>query len=232
MAKRENAGFGRNATEKAAFYAGLTSKCTRYPSALNSIAVKFGYYGIQGIAKTFASIDSELKMIEIRALSAEETHSHIADLSEVMIDCVEGGASIGYMSPYTLDDAAQFWKAVVADLLNNSVLHLAASDEGKIVGTVQVVLKQPPNQPHRGDLKKLMVRTSARGKGVARKLMQAAETAAQDHGKTLLVLDTATGSDAEFIYPKLGWKRVGVIPNYAKFPDGRFCDTTVFYKEL
>ena len=171
-------------------------------------------------------------MIEIRALSADETHSQIEELSAVMVDCVEGGASVGYMSPFSLQDGRDFWTGVVADLSNNSVLHLAALEEGKIVGTVQVVLKQPPNQPHRGDLKKLMVRTSARGKGVARKLMQAAETAAQDHGKTLLVLDTATGSDAEFMYPKLGWQRVGVIPNYAKFPDGRFCDTTVFYKEL
>lgn len=171
-------------------------------------------------------------MIEIRALSAEETHSHIADLSAVMIDCVEGGASIGYMSPFSVDDAALYWTSVADNLAEGDVVHLAAFEGQAVVGTVQIALKQPPNQPHRGDLKKLMVRTSARGKGIARKLMLAAEQAARDHGKTLLVLDTATGSDAEFIYPKLGWQRVGVIPNYAKFPDGRFCDTTVFYKEV
>ena len=171
-------------------------------------------------------------MIEIRLLSAEETQAHMSELSAVMVDCVEGGASIGYMSPYSIADANAFWTAVVADVGHHSVAHLVAFENGTVVGTVQVVLKQPPNQPHRGDLKKLMVVTAARGKGVASKLMEAAEEAARERGKTLLVLDTATGSDAEFMYPKLGWQRVGTIPNYAKFPDGRFCDTTVFYKEL
>jgi len=232
MAKRENAGFCRNATEKAAFHAGLTGKCATQLPTPNSIAVKFVYYGSQGIAKTFASIDSELKMIEIRKLSAEETHVHVDELSVVMLDCVEGGASMGYMSPFSMQDGHGFWAGVVVDIANGSVLHLAALEDERIVGTVQVVLKQPPNQPHHGDLKKLMVRTEARGRGVARKLMAAAEQAARDHGKTLLVLDTATGSDAEFMYPKLGWQRVGTIPNYAKFPDGRYCDTTVFYKEI
>lgn len=171
-------------------------------------------------------------MVEIRSLSADETRKHLPALSVVMVDCVEGGASMGYMSPYTLADAGQFWASVADNLDNGTVVHLAAFEGENILGTVQVVVQQPPNQPHRGDLKKLMVATSARGKGIARMLMEAADQAARDHGKTLLVLDTATGSDAEFIYPKLGWQRVGIIPDYAKFPDGRFCDTTVFYKAL
>jgi GNAT superfamily N-acetyltransferase len=171
-------------------------------------------------------------MIEIRPLSAKETELCLSELSAVMVDCVEGGASMGYMSPFSMQEAFGFWRAVVDDIAKGWVLHLAAFEEATLVGTVQVVLKQPPNQPHRGDLKKLMVMTSARGKGIARKLMDAAEMAARSSGKTLLVLDTATESDAESVYPKLGWNRVGIIPNYAKFPDGRYCDTTVFYKEL
>jgi GNAT superfamily N-acetyltransferase len=97
---------------------------------------------------------------------------------------------------------------------------------------VQVFLATPPNQPHRGDIAKLLVRQSARGQGIAARLMQSAEEHALAAGKSLLVLDTVTGGVAERLYERLGWTRVGVIPNYALFPDGRWCDTTIFYKSL
>ncbi|MBY4631056.1 GNAT family N-acetyltransferase [Rhizobium croatiense] len=171
-------------------------------------------------------------MPDIRALSAEEARAAIADLSDVLADCVAGGASVGFMQPYGPDDAAPYWRDV-ADAVGAGVsLLLVAELEGRIVGTVQVGAAQMPNQPHRGDLKKLLVHRSARGRGLARLLMEAAEREAAKHGKTLLVLDTATGSDAEAIYPRLGWQRVGVIPDYALWPQGGFCDTTLFYKRL
>jgi GNAT superfamily N-acetyltransferase len=104
--------------------------------------------------------------------------------------------------------------------------------EPALVGTVQILLATPPNQPHRADIAKLLVRRSARSRGIAALLMQHAEQAALAAGKTLLVLDTVTGDPAERLYLRLGWTEVGVIPNYALYPDGRPCDTTVFYKQL
>ena len=100
------------------------------------------------------------------------------------------------------------------------------------MGTVQVVLNQPENQPHRGDLAKMLVHRRARQQGIGAALLAAAERAALGAGKTLLVLDTATGADAERLYARQGWHRCGVIPEYALWPDGRPCATTVFFKEL
>jgi GNAT superfamily N-acetyltransferase len=171
-------------------------------------------------------------MISVRPLDADETRAHRDDLCTIMVDCVTGGASIGFMEPFTMADAASFWAGVVEAVGRGDARHLAAFDGDRVVGTVQVVTRMPPNQPHRGDLKKLMVASHARGKGVARQLMAAADETARKAGKTLLVLDTATGSDAESLYPKIGWEKAGIIPDYALFPDGRFCDTTVFYKRL
>ncbi|MDF0695696.1 GNAT family N-acetyltransferase [Rhizobium sp. MC63] len=171
-------------------------------------------------------------MPDIRTLSAEEARAAIPALSEVLADCVAGGASVGFMQPYGPEDAASYWCDVADAVAASGSLLLVAELGGRIVGTVQVGAAQMPNQPHRGDLKKLLVHRSARGRGLARLLMEAAEHEAAKRGKTLLVLDTATGSDAEAIYARLGWQRVGVIPDYALWPQGGFCDTTLFFKRL
>ncbi|MBY4608439.1 GNAT family N-acetyltransferase [Rhizobium sp. 9T] len=171
-------------------------------------------------------------MPHIRILSAEEARAAIPALSRVLADCVAGGASVGFMQPYAPEDAEPYWRDVADAVAAGANLLLVAEFGGSIVGTVQVGAAQMPNQPHRGDLKKLLVHRFARGRGLARLLMEAAEREAAKHGKTLLVLDTATGSDAEAIYPRLGWQRVGVIPDYALWPQGGFCDTTLFYKRL
>ncbi|WP_049735658.1 GNAT family N-acetyltransferase [Rhizobium ecuadorense] len=171
-------------------------------------------------------------MPDIRILSADEARAAIPALARVLVDCVAGGASVGFMQPYGPDEAELYWRDVADAVAAGGNLLLVAELEGQIVGTVQVGAAQMPNQPHRGDLKKLLVHRSARGRGLARRLMQAAEHEAARRGKTLLVLDTATGSDAEAIYPRLGWQRVGVIPDYALWPQGGFCDTTLFYKRL
>lgn len=171
-------------------------------------------------------------MIDIHLLSAAEARAVSADLCEVLADCVNGGASVGFMQPYGPDDAAPYWRDVADSVEAGATLLLVAVIESKVVGTVQVGAAQMPNQPHRGDLKKLLVHRRARGKGLARLLMEAAEREAARRGKTLLVLDTATGSDAEAIYPRLGWQRVGVIPDYAMWPEGGLCDTTIFYKRI
>lgn len=171
-------------------------------------------------------------MPTIRLLSAAETHAAIPDLCEVLADCVNGGASVGFMQPYSPADAEAYWRGVAEAVADDATLLFVAELHGQIVGTVQVGAAQMPNQPHRGDLKKLLVHRSARGHGLARLLMEAADREAARRGKTLLVLDTATGSDAEAIYPRLGWQRVGVIPDYALWPEGGFCATTLFYKQI
>ncbi|WP_454853378.1 N-acetyltransferase family protein [Rhizobium binxianense] len=171
-------------------------------------------------------------MPDIRLLSATDARAAIPDLCEILSDCVSGGASVGFMQPYSPADAEPYWQGVADAVADGGTLLFTAALNGRIVGTVQVGAAQMPNQPHRGDLRKLLVHRAARGKGLARLLMEAAEREAARRGKTILVLDTATGSDAEAIYPRLGWERVGVIPDYAMWPEGGLCATTLFYKRV
>lgn len=156
----------------------------------------------------------------------------IQGLSDVLIDCVEGGASVSFMLPMTRAKAETFWRGTAASAARGERVVLAAEDEtGAIVGTAQIILDQPENQPHRGDLAKMLVHRRARRRGVGAQLLQAAERSALDAGKTLLVLDTAS-DDAERLYARQGWQRCGVIPNYALLPDGTPCATTYFFKSL
>ena len=170
----------------------------------------------------------------VRALVAAEAESRIAELSDLLIDCVEGGASVGFVLPIARDRTDRFWRGVVAGVAAGERVLLVAEEPGggALVGTVQVVFAAPENQSHRADVAKMLVHRRARRRGLGGRLMRAAEEAAGAVGKTLLVLDTVTGSDAERLYLRLGWQRVGVVPDYAVWPDGRPCDTTVFYKQL
>ncbi len=171
-------------------------------------------------------------MIEIRVLSAAEARHHVGALADVLVDCVEGGASVSFMAPFSKSDAESFFEKVADGVERGERTLLAAFMDSKLVGTVQILTATPPNQPHRADIAKLLVHRSARGHGIGARLMERAEEAARLVGKTLLVLDSVTGGDGERLYIRMGWNIVGVIPNYALFPDGRFCDTTVFWKAL
>ena len=156
----------------------------------------------------------------------------LCGLYDVLIDCVEGGASVSFMLPMTREKAEAYWQGVAESLARNDRLVMVAEDaEGAIVGTAQVILAQPENQPHRGDLAKMLVHRRARQRGVGAALLTAAEQEAFKVGKTLLVLDTASDA-AERLYTRAGWQRVGVIPDYALMPDGALCDTVLFYKYL
>jgi GNAT superfamily N-acetyltransferase len=170
--------------------------------------------------------------IEIRRLDGAAGRALIDDLAAVLADCVAGGASVSYMAPFPQEAALQAFEGMVAEVEEGRRLLLAAFLHGAVVGTVQVILALPPNQPHRGEIAKLLVSRAARHRGIAQLLMQRAETEARIAGKSLLVLDTVTGGDAERLYTRLGWNRVGVIPEFALFPDGRRCATTFFYKQL
>jgi GNAT superfamily N-acetyltransferase len=170
------------------------------------------------------------------AITLERLHSltddHVAQLSSVLLDCVDGGASVGFMQPLSLDQAFAFWQRVAAGVAKGERALLVARDDVGIVGTVQLVLDQPANQNHRADLCKMLVHRRGRRQGLGAALMYGAEDIARACRKKLLVLDTATGSEAERLYARLGWARVGVIPNYAHWPDGALCGTTYFYKTM
>jgi GNAT superfamily N-acetyltransferase len=155
----------------------------------------------------------------------------IQGLSDVLIDCVEGGASVSFMLPMTRAKAETFWRNAATGVARGERVVLSAEDETGIVGTVQIILAQPENQPHRGDLAKMLVHRRARRRGIGEALLVAAERSALDAGKTLLVLDTAS-DDAERLYARQGWQRCGIIPDYALLPDGRPCATTYFFKSL
>ena len=166
----------------------------------------------------------------IRALRSA-TDAQLHDLALLLIDCVEGGASVSFMHPLPLAKALDFWRGVADSATRGERALLIAEDASGIAGTVQVILAQPDNQPHRGDVAKMLVHRRARRRGLGDALMQAAEQLAAEQGKSLLVLDTAS-ADAERLYARLGWQRCGVIPGYALLPHGGLCDTTYFYKEL
>jgi GNAT superfamily N-acetyltransferase len=156
----------------------------------------------------------------------------LTQLAEVTRDCVDAGASIGFMQPFTDAQAITFWRKVADDVAAGRRLLLVAEDEGGVCGTVQLIVDMPDNQPHRADLAKMQVHRRARRKGLGEALLRAAEQMARECGKTLLVLDAVTDGDAARLYAKLGWVRVGDIPNYALFPQGGYCSTTYFYRDL
>lgn len=168
---------------------------------------------------------------DIAVLDPATAMAAIGELASVLEDCVAGGASVNFMLPYSRDDAAEFFKKAIASVARGETVLLAARLDGRIVGTVQLGLDTPPNQPHRGEIKKLLVHRTARNKGIGAALMACAEAIAKERGRTLLVLDTASG-EAERLYTRGGWQRLGSIPDYALWPAGGLCATTIFWKKL
>ena len=170
--------------------------------------------------------------VVVRRLAGADLRVALDGLAAVLADCVAGGASVSYMDPFSHEQARIAFEGFAAEVDQGRRMLLAAFADDTVVGTVQVILAVPPNQPHRGEIAKLLVHRSARQRGVAQRLMEHAEAEARAEGKTLLNLDTVTGDLAERLYTRLGWQRVGVIPGYALYPDGRVCDTTIFYKAI
>ena len=153
-------------------------------------------------------------------------------LADVLIDCVEGGASVSFMLPLTRERAVAFWRRVADDVAAGRRALVVAEDAQGPCGTVQLVFDLPENQPHRADLAKMLVHRRARRQGLGAALLRAAEATARECGKTLLVLDAVTDGAAARMYARLGWTRVGDIPNYALYPGGGLCSTTYFYRDL
>jgi GNAT superfamily N-acetyltransferase len=169
---------------------------------------------------------------EITSLAAPIADSALDQLADVLVDCVAGGASVSFMSPFPHDSALGFFRKVAGSVAAGDTALLAARLDGKIVGTVQLGLDTPPNQPHRADIKKMLVHRAARGRGIGAALMAAVEEEARRRGRWLLVLDTVPGENGHRLYLRAGWTQTGLVPDYALFPDGRLCDTAIMWKRL
>jgi ribosomal protein S18 acetylase RimI-like enzyme len=169
---------------------------------------------------------------EIISLAAPVADAALEQLAAVLVDCVEGGASVSFMSPFSQDQALAFFRKVAGSVAAGDTVLLAAKLDGKIVGTVQLGLDTPPNQPHRTDVKKMLVHRAARGNGIGAALMAAVEEEARRRGRWLLVLDTVPGESGHRLYQRAGWTQTGLVPDYALFPDGRLCDTAIMWKRL
>ncbi len=170
--------------------------------------------------------------IEIEVLTAPVSEDALDQLATVLSDCVEGGASVSFMAPFPHAEALAFFRKIAGSVASGDTVLLVAKLDGRIVGTVQLGLDTPPNQPHRADVKKMLVHRSARGRGIGAALMAAVETEAIRRGRWLVVLDTVPGDNGYRLYVRAGWTESGVIPDYALMPDGSLCDTAVFWKRL
>lgn len=169
---------------------------------------------------------------DIQILGLPQFEAALPELGELLYDAVDSGASVGFVKPFTRADAEAWWRTLAADVHAERVLVLLYRVEGRAVGTAQLRLAQLPNARHRAEVAKVLVHRDARRRGYGRDLMRTIEVIARRWHRTLLVLDTIAGSDAERLYERLGWIKVASIPRYAAFPDGTLAPTTIFYKEL
>lgn len=170
--------------------------------------------------------------MHVDMLEASQAQALLPRLAAILHDCVQSGASVGFMWPFGQEEAQAFFRRVHRSVEAGDTLLFGAFLDDELVGTIQLGLDGPCNQRHRGDVKKLLVHRAARKRGIAAALVSRLEAEAARRGLILLTLDTVTGSDAERLYQRLGWTKSGIIPNYAKFPDGRLCATTVFWKDV
>lgn len=172
-----------------------------------------------------------MRSVVVERLTSSACDDDVRGLAALLLDAIDSNAGISFMPGLTAADAEAWWRSLLATMPPRAVVLVARDDEG-IAGTVQVQPSWAPNQPHRGDLAKLIVHRRRRGEGIARALMIAAEREAAAAGLTLLVLDTCKGSAAERLYTSMGWVRVGEIPGFASNPDGSTCDTVFFFKKI
>lgn len=171
-----------------------------------------------------------MKNIEI--LEIKEIGNYEEDLSLLLEDSVNNGASIGFLAPIEKNEVLNYWRDVNHKLAQGNSRLWIAIQQGKIVGSVQLSLVSKKNGIHRAEVEKLMVLTAARKQGIATLLMNELENFAREKGLHLLVLDTREGDVSEILYSKIGFVRVGVIPNFALSSNGNYDGTAIYYKRL
>src|SRR5688572_25815547 len=170
--------------------------------------------------------------LELRRLDGADFDAAIPDLAAILADAVAGGASVGFLLPFSSDDAEAWWRSLGRDVARGSVIVIVARLDRRVIGTAQLRLAQLPNARHRAEVAKVLVHRSARRRGIATALMSEIERIAVADSRTLLVLDTIADSEAEPLYVKLGWTRAAEIPRYAGMPDGELRPTMIFYRDL
>lgn len=168
----------------------------------------------------------------IRRLDAAEMPGRLDDLAAVLMDAVAHGASVNFMAGITQEEAAAFWRSQVPGVADGGKRLLVAGDGGRLVGTLLLNLAHQPNAPHRAEVGKMLVLSSARRRGLGGRLLAAAEDVAREAGRTLLMLDTETGSAGDLLYRSYGWTECGRVPDHSFRPDGRLAETTMFFKTL
>lgn len=171
-------------------------------------------------------------MTTVSRLDAQRLRASAGELAELLVDTVEGGASIGFLAPLERATAVAWWEERVDAVSAGRLAVWVAHTADRILGTVSLVFPDKPNSRHRAELVKLMVHRDGRGQGLGRGLLTTAERAAATAGITLLHLDTETDSPAESLYLSAGWTRLGAIPDYAATPSGELRPTTIFYKRV
>jgi acetyltransferase len=171
-------------------------------------------------------------MPEITPLHPEDAAKWVPQLVELLRDAVDGGASVGFLAPLSDADACQYWTEVFSEVGQQSRIVLAAVQQDRVVGSVQLALGTMPNALHRAEVQKLLVRRSHRRHGLGQALMTAVEEAARQKGRHLLVLDTRLGDDAQRLYTRMGYLQVGVIPQFARSSTGTLDATVIFYRDL
>jgi acetyltransferase len=168
----------------------------------------------------------------IISLSASDIETHLAELVALLQNAVNGGAAVSFLAPLARETAEAFWRKGATQIADGTLYLLVAKEEERVAGCVQLALATQVNAPHRAEVQKMMVHQDFRQRGLARALMEAVEEQARQVGRTLLVLDTQEGSVAESFYPKMGYTRAGLIPNFALSSDGTYHATVLFYKWL
>jgi GNAT superfamily N-acetyltransferase len=168
-------------------------------------------------------------MSDIRILDADEARRRIPELAHILHDCVTSGASVSFMTPFSIEEAMRYFSDVVDSVVRNEVILFGAIQNDVAIGTCQLWPAKKPNQPHRVDLAKLLVDSRYRNHGLGYALLQAADREVINRGFKLVTLDTARGT-AERLYERAGYRQAGIIPNFSLWPDGGYCDTVLFYK--
>ena len=170
--------------------------------------------------------------ITIRVLDAAEFADRLDELAGILVDAVEHGASVNFLAGFSPDEATRFWRNQRDDIASGQKRLLVADQNGRLVATVLLMFAHQPNAPHRADIGKMLVHSSVRRRGIGRRLLAAAEAKAREAGRTLLMLDTESGSAGDRLYRDCGWIEIGRVPDHAFTPDGRLAETTMFYKAI
>ena len=170
--------------------------------------------------------------ISIRALSVAETEARLDELSAILVDSVAHGASVNFLAGFSVEEGRAFWRSQLAGIARGERQLLVAEGDRGLVGTVVVTFAHQPNAPHRAEIGKMLVLSAARRQGIGRRLLEAAEDSAREAGRTLLLLDTETGSAGDLLYRSCGWTEAGTVPDHSFTAGGRLAAATVFYKAL